>query len=418
MPALKSFNINIPEFEENAVRQKSVIEETAEDFISEIKYYVHKFLPCFQNITTVIIASGDKPLCSAVAECLSLICQIKMAEDDLHFAEFAALEGLRRAEQTKDNFLALCRAYSDNIEFSMKNGDITRSLDIEGMSKNLCHKMSKQVKTDRALLLAISRLYYVAFNARLLRGDIDAAVRIGYRSLKLSEKMFQSAATKLLIMPLMVQSLLIKGRLPEAVDLLQLLLQVGEENGDSSATTWYYALCLDLIMDTGFALEKYQVCKAYAEEKMGAILESNVSSNAANRRLIISLWLWCIRCERWEEAMSWENSSNYNLGINSVTSAVYTMGLSLDTADKPEEEAKYRFVLSAFPNLIAGLKYLEGLLLLLAAKLNVKAYTDVPQLHKRIQHVIRALKKCAKSANIAKPRLYHLLAYYNILRSR
>lgn len=52
-------------------------------------------------------------------------------------------------------------------------------------------------------------------------------------------------------------------RLHSAVDLLRELYCLSEKDVDQSAITWYYALCMELLLDAGMFLESYEACYSY-----------------------------------------------------------------------------------------------------------------------------------------------------------
>ncbi|XP_071446258.1 adenylate cyclase type 10-like [Hetaerina americana] len=219
-------------------------------------------------------------------------------------------------------------------------------------------QLSSKVTYDRNQLQVLARLYVATFNARLIRGELQSAIRIGFRTIKISNKMQQSASTRLQVLPMLVQGLILCRRLSETVDMLQELARTAEEESDTSGTTWYYALCLGLLLNTGLTLEKYITCKAYAEERIDALGTGNVRDSDADRYLLICLWLWYVRCERWEEAHALEDQRGVSVGISSITAAIRSLGLE-------ESVPSRNTLLSSFPNLLTALNYLEGLQLLL-----------------------------------------------------
>lgn len=58
-------------------------------------------------------------------------------------------------------------------------------------------------------------------------------------------------------------------RIPEAVDLLRELAYLAQEDVDMSATIWYYALCLDLLLDAGVLVESLEACQEFAQKLIG-----------------------------------------------------------------------------------------------------------------------------------------------------
>lgn len=58
-------------------------------------------------------------------------------------------------------------------------------------------------------------------------------------------------------------------RVCETVDALQQLRDTAFEDVDKSALTWYYALCMDLLLDAGILVESYEACACYARKILG-----------------------------------------------------------------------------------------------------------------------------------------------------
>jgi len=52
-------------------------------------------------------------------------------------------------------------------------------------------------------------------------------------------------------------------RINGAVDLLHQLFFLADNDTDLSAKTWYYALCLELMLDAGVIVESYKTSYAY-----------------------------------------------------------------------------------------------------------------------------------------------------------
>ncbi|XP_046390815.1 adenylate cyclase type 10-like [Ischnura elegans] len=357
------------------------------------------------------ISRGSKGLSTALAECLSLIFQISKTQNNWHLAKLAAVKGFNEAVKTKRNFLALGKAYCNCIELSLHYCDLKQCKYIESLALKLCRRISGKVTYDRSHLYVLAQLYCSAFNARLIRGELESAIRIGFRAIRTSNKMHYSASIRLQILPLLVQGLILRCRLTESIDLLHELARTAEEESDSSGMTWYYALCLDLMLSTGCTVERFITCKAYADERIGTMNSAGVRDSDADRYLFISLWLWCVRFERWEEAHSLEDERGYSHGKYSVSAVVTSLGLLEDSICK-------NIVLSSFSNISIAAKYLEGLQLILVDKLDMRAFSVIPDIHQCIMRVTSILKKVSRNAPVIKPRLTHLIAHFNIIRAK
>lgn len=53
-------------------------------------------------------------------------------------------------------------------------------------------------------------------------------------------------------------------KISKAMDMLQLLRDDAMEDIDKSAITWYYALCMDQLLETGLIIETHETCAEFA----------------------------------------------------------------------------------------------------------------------------------------------------------
>jgi len=128
-----------------------------------------------------------------------------------------------------------------------------------------------------------------------LRGELKEAMDIGTKVLKISITLHLDKMA-LLIMPSLIEIMvtleipnlhlpstrhafilfvpirldqLWTKRINNAVDLLRQLFFLADNDVDLSAKTWYYALCLELILDAGVIVESYKTSYAYYRKFKG-----------------------------------------------------------------------------------------------------------------------------------------------------
>ena len=59
-------------------------------------------------------------------------------------------------------------------------------------------------------------------------------------------------------------------RVSEAVDLLKQLKINEIEDIDKSALTWYYALCMDFLLEAAIFIESFETCENFALKLLGS----------------------------------------------------------------------------------------------------------------------------------------------------
>jgi len=59
---------------------------------------------------------------------------------------------------------------------------------------------------------------------------------------------------------------------------------------DKSGRTWYYAMCADIILDTGFSILSFENCEQYYLREGENII--SLQDPEAERRYFTSMWLW------------------------------------------------------------------------------------------------------------------------------
>lgn len=119
----------------------------------------------------------------------------------------------------------------------------------------------------------------------------------------------QNVSTKWKIIPILIHLLKLENRLPEAFKILFELKETSEKNTDRSGLIWFYALCLEIHLDTGYSIISYKNCLKFRTDE----LESNkhfINDLNSIRRFYANLFLFCVRRGNWESGKIWENEFN------------------------------------------------------------------------------------------------------------
>ncbi|XP_037867949.1 adenylate cyclase type 10 isoform X1 [Bombyx mori] len=234
----------------------------------------------------------------------------------------AALTALDYVQRVECNLIDLCETYSNAIQVEIDRGTSENTEKIEKLACQSLRQLQKEIKAEE--LYAIGKLFSATFKARVCRGKLAESARSGFRALTIS-RFLQAYTVSLDIIPDLFYVLLARRRIEEAIDVVRLTLRLGHNQISLVCETWYYALCIDLILDAGFQLETPQEISRFAEYA----LESGKSGGQSRRRLVVGLWTYWLRVDierkakRFEnEALSWMSCETDNGSLTTLISAM------------------------------------------------------------------------------------------------
>lgn len=266
--------------------------------------------------TNAQLIKADSVYCLNVA---TLLYSTLGEEKTSRHAAFRALEILQEVDCS---LVDMCDAYSNAIQVELDRGAPDATTVIEKMICNSLKKLSRPIKAEE--LYAIGKLFMGTFKARLARGQLAGAVHSGFRALTVS-RFLQADNIALELIPDIYYVLLARRRIGESIDVLLLALRLGQNRISQVCETWYYALCMDMILDAGFQLESPHDISMYAERS----LSKGKSAGAGRRRLIVNLWTYWLRADsekkakRFEtEALSWTSCEENDGSLMNMLSAM------------------------------------------------------------------------------------------------
>ncbi|XP_049884530.1 uncharacterized protein LOC126379756 [Pectinophora gossypiella] len=236
--------------------------------------------------------------------CLNVGTSLYSAMGDEKTSKMCLSLALKLVQSINCRMVDLCDAFTNAIQFELDRGSPENTVELE---KIICHVFRHQtqpVKADE--LFALGKLYVATFHSRTARAELPDAIRSGFRAIVVSN-FLHAYNVSVDIIPDMFYILLCRRRIAEAIDIISLCWRLSKDNISRSCETWYYALCMDLILDAGFQHEtaheiyRYYQTSAHRNE-----------SGSARRRLTVNLWTYWLRMdvERKakkfeEEALSW-----------------------------------------------------------------------------------------------------------------
>ncbi|KAH1007105.1 hypothetical protein HUJ04_004381 [Dendroctonus ponderosae] len=319
--------------------------------------------------------------CNDVAESLIYMFEYYKCKQLWNHAKLAALWALKKARTSETDFALLCLGYANMINVCTHFGEQKQNVALEVFAFELCQR--KKTTVEREELKAVSKLYDAIFVARACRGEVEKSIHIGYLLWRISSSTHMTFIL-LSLLPVLVLLILMRKHINEAGNLMQEILLVAAEDIDISGRCWYYALCVTFHLETGLVIAPFHACLSFSQ---GDGKEPAIRDPDAKTRLTIAIWLWNVRSENWEGAFIWEEE---------------VMSFSL----KPEGEN--------LENLLTGLYFLEGLIVMMVRKMDRKNIQMAEILQRRIERLFTLMFKAGKSVKIILPRLYHLKAYFHV----
>ncbi|XP_076280803.1 uncharacterized protein LOC143209273 [Lasioglossum baleicum] len=113
-----------------------------------------------------------------------------------------------------------------------------------------------------AEVIMLADVYRVFFENRFVDGALNECVKLGINLMKICSQ-FCYNKVKIAVLPCLIEAMVWTKNLKGAIDLLMELYYLSEEDVDKSALTWYYALCLEMLLDAGMFIESYEACHTY-----------------------------------------------------------------------------------------------------------------------------------------------------------
>ncbi|KAK9746116.1 hypothetical protein QE152_g6353 [Popillia japonica] len=278
--------------------------------------------------------------------------------------------------------LRLCHRKKTNVEPQELKG-ICIALEVHAL--RLCHRKKTNVEPQE--LKGVAKLYGTIFCARFLRSEIEHAIELGFVMLRISSTI-HAVTYSLQAMPILIQALIMRKRIMEAVTVLFELEYFAEEDIDNSGRTWYYALCIGIHLETGYTVIPYNQCERLYHIEGETM--STVRDPDAEKRYFTVMWLWSVRNDDWESATIWHSKiKNFSIGGGDQDSIA---------------------------NIFTALYLLEALLVFMVGKMDRRNIEAMSNAYHEIGILMNTLEKTLKVVKAIAPRFYHLKAYYKYIR--
>ncbi|KOB77184.1 putative soluble adenylyl cyclase [Operophtera brumata] len=263
-----------------------------------------------------ITMQSDSVFCLNVATLLNLIL------GEQRMSKLTAVRALQIIRDVECPVVDICDAFSNALIVELNRGTPEATVEIEKMASQTLKRLARPIQADE--LYAVGKFFVESFRARLARGQLAPAIRSGFRALTVS-RFLQANNVSLDIIPDLFYVLLSRRRIEEAIDILQLAFRMGNNQISQDSETWYYALCIDMVLDAGFQLESPMEISRFAE----FALNRGKSAGPGRRRLVVGLWTYWLRADaekrarRFEsEALGWASSEDDDGTITTLISAM------------------------------------------------------------------------------------------------
>uniref|UniRef100_A0A182KCB6 Guanylate cyclase domain-containing protein n=1 Tax=Anopheles christyi TaxID=43041 RepID=A0A182KCB6_9DIPT len=190
-------------------------------------------------------------------------------------------------------------------------------------------------RIDADYLDAVVRYYTALFRCQTLRSKKVLSIELGKVVLHINDKL-QHQSAEWDIIPILCELLLAHRRIAETVQTLWTLQKLILHQQNPTGHIWYYAICLDVLLDTSCCIESYRRCENFYFKNRESFLAQR--DGFASARLFANLWLWCVRYGAWVAADNWlvllreyfvlrsyDSTININTAIRIVEGMVLTL---------------------------------------------------------------------------------------------
>ncbi|XP_053691913.1 adenylate cyclase type 10-like [Sabethes cyaneus] len=330
------------------------------------------------------LSTFDKPksiwyilIASQLSACFGGMLQLFRKLTKWKLAELAAVSSLKHALKYRRNPSILVEAFAGffQIAFHMGYSDETTWM----QAKSLIIIADNVTYVDMDYLKSIVRYYTALLMCQTIRTTKLLSIELGKVVLNITDTI-QYRTGDWDIIPILAELFLSHRMLSDAVNMLWSFQSRYKE---SSAQAWYYAIAMDILLDTSCCIETYKSCESFFLKNREAL--GYQPDACCVTRLYADLWLWCVRYEAWEAADAW--------------------------MDKLQEV----FVLTAHDSMInvhTAIRVLEGFILTLVSKVEARDILAIVRLQAEIEKLIANIEDALDISRCHEAKYKLLKIYY------
>uniref|UniRef100_A0A182SVP6 Guanylate cyclase domain-containing protein n=1 Tax=Anopheles maculatus TaxID=74869 RepID=A0A182SVP6_9DIPT len=263
---------------------------------------------------------------SQIASCFNGMHKLFVKLRDWDRATLAAIWGLKHALRHRKSSTVLVKSFANFFHTESTAWMQERSLEI--VAENVR-------RIDADYLDAVVRFYTALFLCQTIRSKKVLSIELGKVVLQINDRLqYQSCEWD--IIPILCEVLLSNRRIAETVQTLWTLQKLIIHQQYRTGHIWYYAICLDVLLDTSCCIESYRRCENFYFKNRESFLTQR--NSFASARLFANLWLWCVRYGAWVAADNWlvllrenfvlsvhDSTININTAIRIVEGMVLTL---------------------------------------------------------------------------------------------
>ncbi|KFB35731.1 hypothetical protein ZHAS_00002631 [Anopheles sinensis] len=264
---------------------------------------------------------------SQIASCFNGMHKMFVKLRDWDRAALAAIWGLKHALRYRKGSTVLVNSFANWFNTgwcTFVAYHVGFSESIAWMQERSLLIVAENVKRVNAEYLeAVMRFYTALFLCQTLRSKKTLSIELGRVVLQINDKLpYQSNDWQ--IIPILCELLLSHRRIGDTVRILQNLWDLVRHSRDRMGLIWYYALCLDVLLDTSCTIVPYRKCEHFYFENRPSLVGGR--ERYAISRLYANLWLWCVRYGAWTAADNWVVllQDQFTLGAHDSTINVST----------------------------------------------------------------------------------------------
>ncbi|XP_058818168.1 adenylate cyclase type 10-like isoform X3 [Topomyia yanbarensis] len=296
-------------------------------------------------------------------------------------AQLAAVWSLKHALKYRRNPSILVDAFAGMFQIAFHMGfsdDITW---MQEKSLNIIADNVDYINMD--YMKSIVKYYTALLMCQTIRSTKLLSIELGKVVLRITDTL-QYRTGDWDIIPILAELLMSHRKISEAVSMLWSFQSLTARNRDSSGRAWYYAIALDILLDSSCCIETYKSCESFILKNCEAI--GYERDAYAVTRLYADLWLWCVRYDAWETADTWMN--------------------------KLQEV----FVLTPHDSMInvhTAIRVLEGFILTLVSKVEARSILAIVRLQGEIEKLLENIEDALDISKCHEAKYRLLEVYYN-----
>ncbi|XP_055594686.1 adenylate cyclase type 10-like [Uranotaenia lowii] len=280
-------------------------------------------------------------ICSQLSTCFGGMFGLFRKLSKWKLAQLAAIWSLKHALKYRRNGGVLVDAFAALFQIAFHMGFSESIAWMQERSLQIIASNVYEVNVD--YMKSIIRYYTALLMCQTIRSTKTLSIELGKVVLEITDTL-QYKSGEWHIIPILAELLLSHKRIPEAVEMLKHFEERTSKYQDDAGKAWYYAIAMDIMLDTSCCIESYKSCESFVLENCEA-LGYQKDAYAVNR-LYADLWLWCVRNGAWETADTWMNKlqavfvlTPHDSMINVHTSVRLMEGLNLCLVNKIESRS-------------------------------------------------------------------------------